>query len=48
MVSLITWLLSSVLNVVATPGWPFGLFVGWPPVNWTGALISVAWINNPV
>jgi hypothetical protein len=37
-----------VLNVVAAPGWPFGLFVGGVPVNGTGASISVAWINHPV
>jgi hypothetical protein len=48
MVSLMTWPPSWALNVVATPGWPFGLLVGGLAVKGTGALISVAWINSPV
>jgi hypothetical protein len=43
-----TWPPSWVLKVVATPGWPFGLFVGGLPVKVSGALISVAWISSPV
>ena len=45
-VSLMTWLASWVLNAVATPGWPFGFWVGGLAVNATGASMSVAWINS--
>ncbi|OBG80420.1 hypothetical protein A9X05_20930 [Mycobacterium sp. E3298] len=48
MVSLMTWLPSSSLNVVAMPGWPFGLLIGGVAVNGIGALMSLAWISNPV
>src|ERR1700744_4027216 len=41
-----TWLPSSSLKVVATPGWPFGLLVGGVAVKGTGAWMSPAGINN--
>lgn len=48
MVSAITWVPSWLLNVVATPTWPFGFFIGGLAVKISGALISVAWINSAV
>ncbi|GAB1811000.1 hypothetical protein MUNTM_00370 [Mycobacterium sp. MUNTM1] len=46
MVTLIAWLPSSSLKVVATPGWPLGLSVGGAAVKGTGALMSLGWMSS--
>ena len=48
MVSRTTLLPSSLLNVVSTPAWPFGLCVIGPALNSSGALRSLAWISSLV
>jgi hypothetical protein len=48
MVSWIWRVLSSLLNVVSTPAWPFGFGITGPAVKAMGDWMSLAWINSRV